>query len=90
MNVYRYCISIQPLRIPSQSISGVLVATPNNWSSPLNSSVFSIFSREGKLILSTEPPLVSVEKPGVDVVEDRIFAVVVELFVVEDVIEVRM
>jgi len=83
MDVNCYAISIQPFLIPSHSIPGVLVATPNNRSSPIDSSVSSIFSRKGKLLLSTEPSLVVREELGVDVIEDRVVTGVVVVTDVE-------
>lgn len=60
-------------------MSGVLVAHPNNRSSPNNSSVSGILSTEGELLLTTEPSFVVWEELGIDIIKDGVgtFVVVV-------------
>lgn len=77
MYIDRYGISIQPFRIPSHSMSWVLVATPNDGSSPSNSPVFSILARNGELLLTAKPSFVVREELGIDVVENGIKSIVV-------------
>lgn len=88
--MYEYGVIRQPVIIPARSTKRASITTPYYRSTPLNSSVSSVPPRVRELLLCSEPTLVVGEETRVDVIENGVFALGVEVFDVEQRVEVTM